>query len=626
MVALVLGTTLPSWAADGRAVVVEFQPGSDDDAGIAYLLYSSVAEKIMSAERDDVIAGEDVEMFLGSAAMDCHRKRSCLEKLGTEFDGTVAVFSTISRKGDMIAVELAFISITTGSVLERTTRRYEAGKESELSDLILDRLAGAIDAAKYEEPEDGQISVESDRGDDDDDEVEWEEERDDHAVEEEDDRDGRDEEEDDDRDDRYRRDEEEDEDRDDRDDRYRRDEEEDDDRDDRYRRDEEKDDDRDDRDDRYRRDKEEDDDRDDRYRRDDDRDDDEEESKADRKAREKRERQEEKDRERAEREEEQRQRQEEEDLAAAKAEREAAEKRKAEEEAKRQEEDLLSTFDRFDEEAFDETERAGKAGDLTVADAKAMGMSEAELRRYQQSRMTLDEWGRERYSHHRRFHIRVAGFYALGGLDMYYSTRVVVDAQTNKALQSYWWQSLGINAASGGATVGVGFGVAPPIDLGLDVSILGGEQWLLREYRTTDFGENTFGTTPNPPPRGSAVYFMVEPKVRVMFLPYKKIKPYAGFGIAMLFLPGFVIPEEWAPDRPGSFVLGLEPTVGVQFDTPMGFGVFVELPFTGYIATDHGIEEGLEGDASYLEDEEMNDPYPATRFLLRVQAGVQIRF
>lgn len=561
MVALVLCIGRPAWAVDGRAVVVEFQPASDDDAGIAYLLYSTVAEKVMAAGRDEIIAGEDVEMFLGSAAMDCHRKRSCLEKLGSEFDGTVAVFSTVSRKGDLIAVELAFISIASGAVLERTTRRYEAGKEGGLADLILDRLEGALEAAKYEEPEnDDSIKVESDRRDDQD--VEWEEERDGHAVEEEDDRD--------DREDRYRRDEEED--------------------------------DRDDRDD---------------YDR---------ESKAERKAREKREKQEQKEREREAREEEERQRQEEEDLAAAKAEREAAAKRKAEEEAKRQEEDLLSTFDRFDEEAFDETERAGKAGDLSVEDAREMGMSEAELRRYQQSRMTLDEWGRERYNHHRKFHIRVAGFYALGGLDMYYSTRVVLDPGTNEALQSYWWQSLGVNATSGGATVGLGFGVASMVDLGLDVSIMGGEQWLLREYRTTDFDENTFGTTPNPPPRGSAVYFMVEPKARFLFMPYKKIKPYAGFGIAMMFLPGFEIPEDWAGDRPGSFILGLEPTLGVQIDHPLGFGVFVELPFTGYIATDHAIEEGLEGDASYLEDAEMNDPYDAARFLLRVQAGVQVRF
>ncbi len=149
MVALVLCIGRPAWAVDGRAVVVEFQPASDDDAGIAYLLYSTVAEKVMAAGRDEIIAGEDVEMFLGSAAMDCHRKRSCLEKLGSEFDGTVAVFSTVSRKGDLIAVELAFISIASGAVLERTTRRYEAGKEGGLADLILDRLEGALEAAKY---------------------------------------------------------------------------------------------------------------------------------------------------------------------------------------------------------------------------------------------------------------------------------------------------------------------------------------------------------------------------------------------------------------------------------------------------------------------------------------------
>jgi len=60
----------------------------------------------------------------------------------------------------------------------------------------------------------------------------------------------------------------------------------------------------------------------------------------------------------------------------------------------------------------------------------------------------------------------------------------------------------------------------------------------------------------------------------------------------------------------------------------VGFGFFIEVPFTAFLATDHGIEQGTSGSTAYLTDEEKNPPPPEAqvpRFMLRAQIGVQIR-
>ncbi|MDP7110883.1 MAG: hypothetical protein QGH45_02905, partial [Myxococcota bacterium] len=163
------------------------------------------------------------------------------------------------------------------------------------------------------------------------------------------------------------------------------------------------------------------------------------------------------------------------------------------------------------------------------------------------------------------------------------------------------------------------------VDLGAEVSLFYGQQWLLREWRTPDGTTSSIGSTAAPP-KGPVMHFMIEPKTRFYFTPYKPVKPYAGFGFALLFMPPFDVPEDWAPDRPGTFVLGIEPTLGVQFDSPLGVGFFIEAPFTAYVGSDHGVESGLAGEGAYLSDEEKNDPpSPVPRYMLRAQIGIQIR-
>ena len=661
--AIIATMPAPAEATDGRIVVVEFQPATDDDAGLAYLLYSTVSESLANSGRDELAAGEDVEMYLGSAAADCHRKRSCLDKLAERFDASAALMATIDRDGLEIGVTYAFVSLSTGNVLEQGKRVYQAGEETSLTQLILDKLDGVLSAAEDEEGnvgDGGEAAVAmappaGDRQRDRDRETDARTDEQDRseashysareyersvsaeraaekqdrqqqaeaarvalALE---------------REERFRRESAE------RENRYSRESSEQGDRSTRER------------DDRSTRE------RDDRSTRErDDR------ATSEREDRDRRDRDERDRREREEREQRERERVRVRDLGdgegateqteeSGRAERKATRTTRRDSETadqgpsertvrpprerrRKHPEDapsgdpplidpvLLETFDSADDAMWGEEGRSGTTR-LTREEAAANGIGAAEYRAYVNSGLTFDGWSRKRYDHKGRFHLRFAGFYALGGLDMYYSVRVVREA--SEILETYYWQSYGFRALSGGGTFGLGFGVAPAVDLSAEVSLFYGEQWLLREWRTPDRTTSTIGSIADPPV-GSVLHFLIAPKARFYLTPFKPVKPYGGFGFALIFMPGFDVPEEWAPDRPGSFVLGLEPTLGVQFDTALGIGIFIEAPFTGYVGSDHGVESGLVGEGAYLTEEEKNDPpSPVPRYMLRAQVGIQIR-
>ena len=700
-------------ASPSRAVFVEFQAASDDDAGIAYLLYSMISESLIEGAGDRIAAGEDVEMYLGSSAVTCREKQSCLDKIAEEFDASAAVFATISRSGTDINVSFEFVSCATGRVLDSADVTYEAGDEGQLAQELLGRLDDNLAAAESQEEDsyadEAPVPV--------DDDVDWDEDEPDFdpAPDEEEspptdtpveersavsvepppaEDDWRSEEEEEPEDD------------------WRSEEEPTDD----WRSEEEAEDD-------WRSEEEEDDDwRSEEAERDWGEDTEKEASEeqgeqesptggfvihqtttsepadtgddysrgytstdttsdattdvaSETRGRGRRRNKEPETTETGEAEtqsstssrysardylrdepkqtrrtRERREEEEEEPTSSSRYSRSSSEDERAptrsDERTRRGsrrprhpedhetattsggrdiDPDLLETFDDEDMALFDETGRSG-TGTLTYQEASEKGMGPSEYRRYSSSGLTLETWRHERYNHRGKFHLRFGGFYALGGLDSYYSARVVMWDETD-VLETYYWQSFGFSALGGGGTIGLGMGVAPAVDLGLDVSILVGKQWLLRQYRTPDDSESTIeNVDPADIPKGTAVSLMVDPKVRIYFAPFKAVKPYGGFGLAMMFLPPFDVPEEWVPDRSTTFVLGLEPTLGIQFDSALGFGFFIEVPFTGYVATNNGIESGHEGEQHVLLDDEKNDPpEPVPRYMLRVQLGLQVR-
>ena len=697
LAALILLTSLvalPPTAAragDGRLVAVEFQAASDNDMGIAYLLFSSVSETLISESGGRIAAGEDVEMYLGSSAVDCHEKQSCLDRLAEEFDAAAMVYVVVARRGTDIDIDYKFYSCASGRQLDGGEVTYEAGDEGQLADLILDRMDDVLEKAERDEDGDydddhsgagGGVAVAA--GGDADDDIDWEDDDrdDDHAITGDDGHDDEDtgydaedtgyDDEDtgyDDEDTGYDDEDDEQDRRDDEDGRGRWDDEEErgswDDEDDEDT-EEERDDSRADEDDADEEDGEEatgdgyrpgrrnTESGRSRYNRDaaaedrDDEDDDDEDSASGRySAREylredgrghraSRDEEEEEPRSGSSRysrysPDEGKGEDEEEERTSQTGRRRGGRKPKHPEDHPANDRgadidpSLMETFDDEDAALFDETSRSG-TGTLTYQEASEKGMGPAEYNRYAASGMTYEDWSGDRYNHKGKFHLRFAGFYALGGLDTYYSSRVVMwDA--SDILETYYWQSFGFSAASGGGTIGVGFGVAPAVDLSLEVALLAGKQWLLRQYRTPDKSESTISDVdPGDIPKGTALHFLIEPKVRLYFTPFKRVKPYAGFGLAMMVMPPFEVPEEWVQDRPATFILGLEPTLGLQIDSPLGVGFFFEIPFTGYIASDHGVESGLEGEVRELRENEMNaPPSPVPRYMLRFQVGVQVR-
>ena len=624
--------------AQSRAVLVEFQAKSDADMGIAYLLYSTISESLVDKAGSSVAAGEDVEMFLGSSAETCREKQACLDKIAEEFDASAAIFATVFRSGTDINIFYEFVSCATGRQLDAGDVVYAAGDEGKLADLLNGRLDSNLAAAEREE--DDEYDEYGDPGSasatvDPDDDVDWEEERDhadahadpngdpdpEDAPPEEDDRrydttesdynlafdgeyaseiDSGDEydsradsgyDSDYDRSSDYERVSTTD-----------RSDEEDADatassrysarhylrdgqqpaeateskpppREERNRRSSN----------RYSRDSEDAEDAEDAPQ------------EETRRARGRRKPKHPEDHE---------------DATAATGREIDAE--------------LLETFDDADSAAFDETERSGTTT-LTYQEASEKGMGPSEYKRYSSSGLMYGDWARERYNHKGRFHLRFAGFYALGGIDAYYSARVVMWDES-AILDTYSWQSFGFSAAGGGGTLGLGIGVAPAIDLCLDMSLIVGRQWLLRQSRTPDSAESTItNVDPADIPKGTAIHFLIEPKIRVFFAPYKAVKPYAGFGLALLFMPPFDIPEEWVPPRSATVIFGVEPALGIQFDSPLGFGFFIEVPFTGYLPST-GVETIREGEQHVLLDDELNDPpTPVPTYMFRLQLGLQVR-
>jgi len=660
---LIESRTIPSWllsatlplllwtaaahAAQSRAVLVEFQPISDADAGIAYLLYSTISESLVDKAGSAVAAGEDVEMFLGSSATTCRDKQACLDKVAEEFDASAAIFARISREGTDIHILYEFVSCATGRQLDGGEVTYEAGDEGQFADLLNRRLESNLAAAEREE--DGDFddygSASATAAVDPDDDVDWEEERD-HA-------------------DAYA-------------DPYA-DTDADPDEDAAADPDETGDDRRYDAaesdydlafdgdydaeidagDDPSRADSgyDSDYDRTSDYERtvDDDADEEDDDSAAaaggpstsrysarqylrdgakepESSSEPKPSPREERERRTANR----YSRDSEED--AEEAQQQPRQTRGGRRKPKHPEDhedataatgrdiapELLETFDDEDSALFDETERSGTAT-LTYQEASEKGMGPSEYKKYSSSGLTYGEWSRERYNHKGRFHIRFGGFYALGGIDSYYSARVVMWDETD-ILDTYYWQSFGFSAVGGGGTLGLGIGVAPAVDLSLDASLVVGRQWLLRQSRTPDSTESTItNVDPADIPKGTAVHFLIEPKVRVYFTPYRAVKPYAGFGLALLFMPPFDVPEEWVPPRSTTVIFGLEPALGIQFDSPLGFGFFIETPFTGYLPS-KGVETVREGEQHVLLDDELNDPpTPVPMYMFRLQLGLQVR-
>jgi len=257
---------------------------------------------------------------------------------------------------------------------------------------------------------------------------------------------------------------------------------------------------------------------------------------------------------------------------------------------------------------------------LSAEEARRIGMKRAEYKRYEQSGLTYDEWLDTRFSHARRLHIRVGGAFASGGLDMFYSTRVVME---NGLIQeNYWWQSIGNRSAAGSFVFGVGYGVTAVTQLGVDFSMVFARQHLLCESRDLGTGDDNIGSSGQL--HKDAAHVVIQPRGRFMLLPTKRVKPYLGAGLAMIFMPSFDMPEKWAQERPVTFVLGLEPLVGVQLDTATGIGFFVEVPFAIYAVSNQGYASGHTGEG-LLAESELNAVYPPSRVLLRVQAGIQLR-
>ncbi len=557
LAALLFLTLTGRAAAAGRTVLIEFQPATDDEAGLAFLLYDTMVQLMGEALGGEVAAGEDVQLYLGRNAAECPDTPVCLQRLGQRFDAQLAVSGVVSREGSTVRTELRFFSTADGRELGAMKRSFPSGEEG----VLVKALVSAIDKAMpdalmaADEADSGGGRGRERGGNEDPGSARNEERRREEARQ---------------REEEERRAED--------------------------RRDEER------------------------------------------------------------REEERRRADLEERRAQEEAERKAAaEERRREDESRRQARDddrrgdtrrderrtpsrdhdddrgrrntRTDDIEDLDDEPRDNEPKAGK-GVMSFSDARKKGMGPSEYRRYSRQGGTWNEWKKKRHRHGRVFSLRLSGGLVAGATKLMYSTTVHLQDGGRKD-EEYSWGTTG-SGTSGYGVVGLGFSVADFLEVGFEGGVLYGQQLLRREYTAgydvdgDGLNETTVGTAPWD--SGPAAFALVDPRVRVFFTPNSPVKLYAGLGVPILLAPGFEKNiEEVYSTRPSSVLVGIEPAVGLQIDSPSGLGFYVDMPL--------GILVGL-GKADFLSDPNLGgisptekEPKPdATKVLFRLGAGLQARF
>lgn len=547
--------------ARGRAVIVEFQPSTDEEAGLAFLLYDYVAQQLVESSGGGIVAGEAVQLYLGRNAVDCGESPACLQKLGQRFGAELVVTGVVSREGATVRVRLDFFASADGSKLGELKRSFPAGEDSVIGVALREAIGIAMPDAlavadRLGDSGEGYGSSGGSRGG-----SGATRRGSDSAAEE-----------------RRRADEDSDRRREEEEARERRAEEE-------------------------------------RLQRE-----------ADRRARLDERRREEADRRSAEDE----RRRQSRDAAEARSSR--AEGRKDERRGDDRRAGDRRGSRRDDEEVDFLEDDVGSEGGETGRTARSAvripsGMSAAEHRRFERSGLSEKAWKKKRYAHGRVLSMRVAGGLAAGAVKQLYSTTIHLDAEGAKD-DEYGWGTTG-NATSFGFAVGLGFSVADMVEIGVEGGAVFGQQLLRRECDEpagadphcrlgTDIGSAAWDS-------GPAVHALIDPRVRVFLLPRGAVKPYVGFGIPILIQSGFDVPEEGYTDRPGSVLVGVEPALGVQIDSPGGLGFYVDAPI-GILAGLGKSDFVADAGGGQLSDEAREAKPDPVRVLFRLNAGVQIRF
>ena len=154
------------------------------------------------------------------------------------------------------------------------------------------------------------------------------------------------------------------------------------------------------------------------------------------------------------------------------------------------------------------------------AEAQRLGMGKREYNRMARSGLPFGEYQTRRWAYGKRFHLKVQGFYGLGGLTRRYATTIFVRAG-NVRTEEFGWESLGASWVNPGGQIGVGFAPIDVLEVYLDVGVMYGTQDLRREYNGQEIGSNI----PQLPESAPTAHVVADLGARFLLLPKKKVYP-----------------------------------------------------------------------------------------------------
>jgi len=261
-------------------------------------------------------------------------------------------------------------------------------------------------------------------------------------------------------------------------------------------------------------------------------------------------------------------------------------------------------------------------------DAQRLGISKREYNRMAKTGLPFEEFVARRWAHGGRFHLRVGGFYGFGGLTRRYSTTIFIRAGNTKTEEASW-ESLGGSAVNPGGTIGFGFAPIDLLEIGLDVSVMYGQQDLRREYDGHETGTNI----PAVPASAPTAHVAVDLAARLLLGPKRKVKIAPKLGATLIFMAGYDIVSE-APleytDRPPAAIVGVTVGVGALVSLTPFVGLDFDLSGTVYVAQGAANHEAYDfyGGVTepYLNQELLGQRLPSIPVMGRFTVGPRFFF
>ena len=262
------------------------------------------------------------------------------------------------------------------------------------------------------------------------------------------------------------------------------------------------------------------------------------------------------------------------------------------------------------------------------SEAQRLGMGKREYNRMARSGLPFGEYQARRWAYGKRFHLKVQGFYGLGGLTRRYATTIFVRAG-NVRTEEFGWESLGASWVNPGGQIGVGFAPVDVLEIYLDVGVMYGNQDLRREYDGQEIGSNI----PQLPQSAPTAHVVADLGARFLLLPKKKVKITPQLGATVLVMAGYNIVSEpplQYSARPPAVVVGVTAGAGVSVSLSPFVGLDIGLTGTVYVAQgaakyeEYQFFDGVV--EPYLDPAKLGQPLPAIPAMGRITVGPRFLF